>query len=285
MTNATTGENEMKPKMQNESQVSITEIQLTQVSFHLVGVSPLVPHAVSFKNKGQLLFPSGRKSAAEKATSMKHDPFDEFRDAAYKFKDNDQPTRLYMPGGAFHSAMANAAIDMVGAKKAQIGRLTNIVGDKICVWGVPQIYSTIVRSSDMARTPDVRTLPIIPKWAASITVQFVGSLIKTASVANLLGAAGVIIGIGDGRPEKGKLAYGKFRVVSEDDAELIQIMKSGGLRPQDEALADPAFYDAETEELLSWFETEKGQRIASPAKEQPKSKVKNGNGKEAHGSA
>lgn len=271
----------MKGKPEVESQVSITEIQLTQVSFNLVGVSPLVPHAVSFKNKGQLLFPSGRKTTAEKATSMKHDPFNEFRDAAYKFKDNDQPTRLYMPGGAFHGAMANAAIDMVGAKKAQIGRLTNIVGDKIPVWGIPQIYSTIVRSSDMARTPDVRTLPIIPKWAAMITVQFVGSLIKTASVANLLGAAGVIIGIGDGRPEKGKLAYGKFRVCSDDDAELIQIMKSGGLTPQDQALADPSFYDAETAELLSWFESEKTQRIASPAKEQSRAPAKS-NGKKTH---
>ena len=263
-----------------ESQVHITEIQLTSLECYVVGVSPLVPHAVSFKSRGSLLFPSGRKTVAEKATSMKHDPFNEFRDAAYKFKDNDQPTRLYMPGGAFHGAMANAAIDMVGAKKAQIGRLTNIVGDKICVWGVPQIFATVVRSSDMARTPDIRVLPILPKWAATITVQFVGSLIKTASIANLLGAAGVIIGIGDGRPEKGKLSYGKFRVVSEDDPELIQIMKSGGLKAQDQALADPAFYDAETEELLTWFEEEKLQRIAAPAKEPAKAKPRK-NGKEA----
>lgn len=270
----------MKPK-NTESEVSIVKIELTSVTFHLVGVSPLVPHAVSFKNKGQLLYPPKKKNQAEKDSSMKHEPFEEFRDAAYKFREDDQPTRLYMPGGSFHGAMANAAIDMVGAKKAQIGRLTNIVGDKIPVWGVPQIYSTIVRSSDMARTPDVRTLPILPKWATMITVQFVGSLIKTASVGNLLGAAGSIIGIGDGRPEKGKLSFGKFRVCAEDDPEFKAIVKSGGRKPQDEALADPAFYDQETEELLSWFSAEVHRRVAAPAVEHGKHKSKTGNGPSA----
>lgn len=260
-----------------ESEVHITEIELTVMEYYLVGVSPLVPHAVSFKGSQQLLFPSKKKNQAEKDSSMKHQPFEEFRDAAYKFAGDDQSTRLYMPGGAFHGCMANAAIDMVGAKKSQIGRLTNIVGDKICVWGVPQIFSTIVRSSDMARTPDVRTLPILPKWAAKIEVQFVASLIKPASVSNLLGAAGVIIGIGDGRPQKGKLSFGKFRVCNKDDAEFLSIVKFGGRKQQDEALADPAFYDVETERLLNWFNEEVDRRHAAPAREmKPVAKRKNG---------
>lgn len=257
----------MKATKQVESNLDITEIELSVLDFLLLGVSPLVPHAVSFKSKGSLLWPQKKKNQAEKDSSMKHEPFDEFRDAAYKFLEDDHPTRLYMPGGAFHGCMANAAIDMAGAKKSQIGRLTNIVGDKIPVWGVPQIYSTIVRSSDMARTPDVRTLPILPKWAAIITVQYVGSLISAQSIGNLLGAAGVIIGIGDGRPEKGKLSFGKFRVVSADDRDFLFQMKHGGTKAQDAALADPAFYDAETKQILEWFMAEKKTRHAAPTKD------------------
>ena len=140
---------------------------------------------------------------------MKHEPYEEFVDACYQFTDEDKaPTRLWMKGSAFHGAMASVAIDMVGAKKAQIGRLTNVPIEKVAIFGVPKIWCTIVRSSDMARTPDVRTLPILPKWACTIDVRFVGSLIKAASIGNLLGAAGVIVGIGDGRPEKGKLSMG-----------------------------------------------------------------------------
>lgn len=257
----------MKKAATTEGALSITEIELTQVQFYVLGDTPLVPHAVSHKSKGALLWPSGKKNEAEKASSMKHEPFDEFREAAYQFVDDDHPTRLYMPGAAFHSAMASVAIDMVGAKKAQVGRLTTVLEEMVCVWGVPQIYSTIVRSSDMKRTPDVRTLPILPRWAATFTVSFVGSLIKPASVANLIGSAGVIIGIGDGRPEKGKLSFGKFKVVNSDDAALQAVMKSGGRKAQDEALRDPQFYNLETEKLLTWFEGERSRRIATPTKE------------------
>jgi hypothetical protein len=254
----------MNKPIQAEEAVTVAEIQMTEMGFNIVGTSPLVIHAMSAKSKGSLLFPSPRKNATERATTMKHEPYEEFLGACYRFRDADKsPTRLYMPAGAFHAAMANSAIDMVGAKKAQIGRLTTVPGGKIPIFGVPQLWMTTVRSSDMARTPDIRTLPILPSWCATITVQFVGSLIKQQSIANLLAAAGVIIGIGDGRPEKGKLSMGQFRLCSDDDAEFLRIMKQG-VAAQDKALADPATFDEETEELMAWFKNEKTKRSAAP---------------------
>jgi hypothetical protein len=279
----------MKPKTEIQSEpVTIQEIKLTTMRFNIVGTSPLVPHAVSAKAKGSLLFPAPKKNAAEKATTMKHEPYEEFVDACYKFTDDDnKPTRLYIPAGSFHSAMANCAIDMAGAKKAQIGRLTTVPGAKIPVWGIPQLWMTIVRSSDMARTPDVRTLPILPEWCCQIDVQFVGSLIKEQSIANLLGAAGVIIGIGDGRPEKGKLSMGQFRVVSDSDKDFLRIQKMG-TKQQDAALNDPQPFDLETEQLLDWFEKERGRRAAAPAQQPRKPRepgravAGRGNGKPRH---
>lgn len=257
---------------ENEA-VTVAEIVMTSMRFNIVGTSPLVPHAVSAKSKGSLLFPSPRKNTAERATTMKHEPYEEFVEAAYRFTDSDnQPTRLYMPAGAFHAAMASVAIDMVGAKKAQIGRLTTVPGGKIPIFGVPKIWTTIVRSSDMARTPDVRTLPLLPEWACTITVQFVASLIKAQSIPNLLGAAGVIIGVGDGRPEKGKLSFGQFRLCSDDDAEFMRIVAKQGTAAQDKALAEPVSYDVETSQLLTWFDAERSKRSAQPA-QQPKAKT------------
>ena len=246
--------------------VTITEIHMSHMRFNIVGTSPLVPHAVSAKGAGSLLFPAPKKNAAEKATSMKHEPYEEYRDACYKFTDEDnKPTRLYMPAGSFHSAMASVAIDMVGAKKSQIGRLTNVPGGKIPIFGVQKLWCTIVRSSDMARTPDVRTLPILPQWACTIDVSFIGSLIKEQSIGNLLGAAGVIIGIGDGRPEKGKLSMGQFRLCGDDDAEFKKIVKAGGTKAQDAALKDPEYFDIETQRLMDWFNQERTRRAAAPA--------------------
>lgn len=267
----------MKKIVSDDQPLTISEIQMTEMQFYVVGKSPLVPHAVSAKAKGALLFPSPKKTTAERATSMKHEPYEEFVDACYRFRDEDeQPTRLYMPAGAFHGAMAQAAIDCVGAKKAQIGRLTTVIGGKVPVFGVPQIYMTVVKSSGIERTPDVRTLPILPQWACTFTVQFVGSLIKPASIGNLLGAAGIIVGVGDGRPEKGKLSMGQFRLCGPDDVQYKAITRQARAA-QDKAISDPAPFDIETEQLLAWFEREKGRRVAQPAPE-ARSKRRGGNG-------
>lgn len=272
----------MKPTAAADEVMTVAEIQMTEMRFNIVGTSPLVPHSVSHKGKTSLLFPSPKKNAVERATSMKHEPFEEYVDAMYRFADSDnRPTRLYMPAGAFHGAMASVAIDMAGAKKSQIGRLTTVPGGKIAIFGVPKLWMTIVRSSDMKRTPDVRTLPILPEWACTITVQFVGSLIKQQSIANLLGAAGVIVGVGDGRPEKGKLSMGQFRLCSDDDDEFMRIVKNGGALAQDEAMVDPHPYDVETQKLLEWFIAEKTKRHSAPAVT-PKARTKNGKSAEAH---
>lgn len=254
-------------KKDEDSTVDIVQVNVGRIDCYIIGQTPLLLHAVGFKARGQLLFPSPKKTATEKATTMKHEPYEEYRAAAYKFRDSDDtPTRLYMPGAAFHSAIAAVAIDMVGAKKAQIGRLTNISEEKLPIWGVPQMWSSIVRSSDMARTPDVRILPILPRWATRLTIEYVDSLIKHQSIVNLLGAAGVIVGVGDGRPQKGKLTMGKFRICQPDDPEFLAITKEGGRKSQDEALADPLFYDTDTEELITWFMAEKDRRVAAPAR-------------------
>lgn len=258
-----------KATQQDNNSVTISQISMTEMRFNLVGTSPLVPHAVSAKAKGALLFPSPRKNAAERASTMKHEPFDEYREAAYRFTDDETKAtgvRLYMPAGCVHGAMSQVAVDMVGAARAQVARLTSVPGLKLPVYGVPQIWTTIVRSSDMKKTPDIRTLPILKQWAIpGVIVRFVGSLIKEQSIANLLANSGVIIGIGDGRPERGKLTMGCFRLAADDDAELRQIMRAGGLKAQDAALADPEYYDLETESLLTWFLEEKKKRAAQPA--------------------
>lgn len=255
-----------KPTKTTDEPINITEIELTQAALYLVGETPLVLHSMSLKSRQMLIDPPPKKNAAERASTQKHEPFEEFRDAAYQFTTDDQPTRLYMPGAAFHSAMASAAIDMVGAKKAQIGRLTNVMEEMVCVWGVPKIICLTVRSADMKRTPDIHTLPILPNWCAKFTVEFVASLVKPASIGNLMGAAGKIIGVGDGRPEKGKLSFGKFRLVAENDPEFLSIQKFGGRKLQDAALANPAYYNLETERLLTWFK-QSGRRVAKPATE------------------
>jgi hypothetical protein len=54
--------------------------------------------------------------------------------------------------------------------------------------------------------------------------------------------AGILVGVGDYRQEKGKGAFGSFRVLGEgdDDAEWNDLIANHGRDVQAAALADPA---------------------------------------------
>lgn len=226
----------------------------------IVGTSPLILNRMSQKAQRELLMPKGRKTAVDKATSLKHVPVDEYRASAYTLKDDAQPTLLALLSTAFKGAIRSAALDMPGAKKAQIGRLTYIDGEFVGIYGVPKLFMSITRSADMNKTPDVRTRAIVPAWACRLRITYVQPLIRAQAVANLLAAAGITIGVGDWRPEKGAGSYGQFRIAFEDDADFKRIVKVGGRAAQQAALDHPVCYDDETTELLSWFDDERSKR-------------------------
>jgi hypothetical protein len=225
-----------------------------------MGSTPLICQAMSAKAKMELLLPSQRKNAAERAGSLKHDPLQEFRDSPYKLGDPTSPTYIAMPATAFKGALRNAALDLPGASKAQVGRLTYVRGDMINIYGVPQMIMAVVRCADINRTPDIRTRVIIPEWACRLTVEYVQPLLKSAAVINLLAAAGITQGIGDWRTEKGKGDYGQFKIVAQDDANFQRIIATGGRPAQIDAMETPVYYNDETQELISWFAVETKRR-------------------------
>ena len=256
----------MATKSTSSDEVQIIQINTGTITVAVVGTTPLILNRMSEKAKRELLMPAPKKTAADKASNLKHDPLTEFRASPVTLRDERAPTLLAVPATAFKGAMRTAALDLPGAKKSQIGRLTYIPGEFVGVYGVPQIYSTIVRSADMNRTPDVRTRCIVPKWAALLNITFVKPIMREQAIANLLAAAGITVGVGDFRPEKGAGNDGQFEVVGADDERLIELTRSGGRAEQIAAMENPEAYDEDTEELLSWFDVEvrrRGFKIAA----------------------
>jgi len=254
--------------------IEIQEVKQGTLDIFLVGTSPLLLNRMSEKAKRELLIPRGRLSAADKLTKLKHVPIDEFRAAAHRLPDGE--TLLAFPSSGFKAAMSTAAIDLPGTKKSQIGRWCYVDGEYTRIWGVPYLYMTTVRMADMNRTPDIRTLCIVPKWAARVRVNYVQSFLSVNAVANLVAAGGIYVGIGDGRPEKGKLSFGRYRVVEEDDAEFNQIVKEGGREVQLKAMQDATPYDGQSAEMLDYHESELKRRnfeTSTKAKSVPKVKV------------
>lgn len=234
--------------------LNIMEIQMGTIDFCVLGSSPLIMNRMAEKARQELLLPAARRNEAELQQSLKHDPVFEFRSAMYRVQGDTVPTRAIFPGRAFAQALAAAALDIPGAARAQIERLTKVEGINISIYGIPQLYMATVRQAGINKTPDIRTRPIFPAWAANVRISYIRPTLTQRSVANLFAAAGIIIGIGDDRRQKGG-DHGEFRLVSNTDKAFVALLKSGGRQAQDKAIAEPVCYDAESEELLAWFET------------------------------
>lgn len=242
-----------KPKTTDApTEIEILSISQGEVQFAVVGVTPILFNRMSEKAKRELLLPKGKKTAAEKATSMKHDPIQEFRDSIYRNYGSDD-TLLAFPAPGFKGAMSTAALRLPGATKTEIGQLSWVPTQRISIYGIPRLHMGVVRSADMNKTPDIRTRAIIERWAAIVTVRFVQPNLTGKAVANLMAAAGIISGIGDFRQEKLKGNHGQFRLTTLDDPEFQAIVSTGGKAAQEAALEAAEPYDGETAELLEWY--------------------------------
>jgi hypothetical protein len=247
----------MKSKATDVS-IDVLEIKREKVSYCILGTTPTICARMSEKAGRELLLPRGRKSAAEKASSLKHVPRQEFRDAPYllnKIGDDSGPTYIACLATQFKNMIASAALDIPGATKSQIGRLMWVEGERLPLWGVPQLHMAITRSADINRTPDVRTRCIVTEWATQITVSYMVPILKEKVVTNLLAAAGLTQGLGDYRPQKGKGTYGQFQLVSPDDPEFQRRMKFGR-EAQLKMMEKAVPYDDEADRLLAWWDGE-----------------------------
>ena len=246
----------MAKKNSGPANIDVVRVTEEAMTFCVVGMSPFVCNTMSAKVKGQLLLPPRRKSKSERESTLKHDPMREFVDSAMRSRGDEAETRILFPAAGFKRSMATAALEIPGVNKTQINRLCWSEGHAVSIYGVPELWMTVVRSADMARTPDVRTRAIVPEWASRVTMRYVTPNLNRQSVGNLFSSAGVFIGVGDGRPEKGALSFGRFEIVSEDDERYQRIVQSGGREAQDAAFAEPTCFDQETEELLEWWNAE-----------------------------
>lgn len=244
----------------NPDMISIMEVERSTVHFYVLGTSPLIMNRMSQKVWHELLAPKGKKTAADKAANMKHDPIEEFRASPYVIEDAKAPTLLGILPTAFKRAMGTAALDMPGAKKAQILRLVYVPGEIVPVYGVPRVFMAITRSADMNKTPDVRTRAILPEWACRLSITFTTPILRSQAIINLLAAAGFQSGVGDWRQEKGSGSYGSFTLVPANDKDWNRIVQTQGRTAQQEAMDDPVSHNVETSEMLAWFANEKQTR-------------------------
>ncbi len=240
----------------------IDALKQGRVTLRMIGTTPLYFNAMSVKAKRTLLIGGGKKTAAERK-ELKHDPEQEFRDSVYRQSSGE--TLLCFPAPGVKGAMATAALETPGVTKTSVQRLIFLPQQRINVWGKPYLKMDVVRSADMAKTPDIRTRAYLPRWCAEVDIAFVAPTLSVHSVVSLLANAGVIVGIGDFRQEKGRGSFGTFAVSGDDLGDWADdwaAITAEGRLVQEAALDAPDVADDETAELMAIMSDERIRRAA-----------------------
>ena len=252
----------MAVKKAEAGTLHIDALKQGRVTLRMIGTTPLYFNAMSAKAKRTLLIGGGKKTAAEKK-ELKHDPEREFRDSVYRQPSG--PTLLGFPAPGVKGAMATAALETPGVTKTSVQRLIFLPQQRVNIWGKPFLKMDVVRSADMNKTPDVRTRAFLPRWCAEVDIAFVTPTLSVHSVVSLLANAGVIVGIGDFRQEKGRGSYGTFAVAGDDLGDWSDYwseVTAEGRAVQEAAMAEPEFADEETAELMAMLDDERLRRAA-----------------------
>lgn len=245
-----------------ESTIEVPPLHRGEIKLRIIGQTPMFMNRMAAKAKQQLLVGGRKKTAADKA-KIKHDPLAEYRDSMERLP-GENPTCLAMRVVALKAAMCTAALETAGITKTSAQRLLFMPGDLVPLYGTPQLRMDVVRSADINRTPDVRTRAFLPKWGAEVTIQHILPQLPTSSVITLAANAGILVGIGDFRQEKGKGAFGSFRVLGPDtqDDEWDELVANHGAFAQRVAIDEPVFADDDTAELMEHFFAEASRRAA-----------------------
>jgi hypothetical protein len=243
--------------------VLLPQFTVKEAQVFVIGMSPFLCNAMSEKAKRIILLPGGPINAATKKSRPKHNVLAEYRESPYMLRSKDSETLLAIKATAFKAAMRGVTKDMEGAVAAtEVGRWCHIMGDFVPMWGMPELRMDVVRMADINKTPDVRTRACVREWATTFTVRFTAPMMRETMVAQLLAGAGFTQGVGDGRPEKGKMSCGMFRLCEANDPDWLRIVTTAGRKEQLEAMRsdNPDFYDEEAEKLYRWFENEAARR-------------------------
>jgi len=251
----------MAAKTQDTAEIVIQPLRRGVARLRIIGVTPLFQNRMGNKVKGSLLV-GGRKKTKVERIEIKHQPYEEFRNSAEIVPSG--PTALGLRVVAVKAAMATAAIETAGLTKSSTQRLLFMPGDLTPLYGTPQLRLDVVRSADINRTPDIRSRAFLPKWGAEIEIQYIVPQLSINAVVSLLCNAGMLIGVGDYRQEKGKGAFGSFRVIGDgtQDDEWDDLVANHGRAAQEKALVDPEFADKDTADLMEFWQSEVSRRAA-----------------------
>lgn len=198
--------------------IEIKPISYQKLSFGIAGISSLVMHQWDDKAKRVLRERQGGRKTKDRE---KRDPQAEADAATYKCKDGTPG----IPAIAFKSSLISAAHKDLGIEKTLV-RKAVFTGLADPQQVLPITFSRVEVREDLVRVgagqPDLRYRPYFFDWKCSLVLQFEPSMIRVEDLATLIERAGLTVGIGEWRPEKGG-EYGRFKIDEDTAFSVVEI--------------------------------------------------------------
>lgn len=204
--------------------MNLAPMKLHQMTFKIEGITPLLIHAMSAPTKRSILesMQPGKNKKIKGAPKPDKNPEQEYNNSFYELDGNIKapegvhvfPILAVKAGCVTSLTFSNQKLSKPAARQMmfilpdkQYGSVTKIHSDS-----GPRMNVAKVRIG-MGKT-DIRYRPEFVSWGMELTMKFNPYHISAEQVLELLDTAGLTVGIGEWRPEKGG-SNGTYMVVSK----------------------------------------------------------------------
>ena len=203
----------MPPAKKQEGPISLKRLVRSSVTVKIEGVTPLLMHKWSDRNKQKII----DKQMGVSREKVARDPEQEYLDTIYRLTDGS----VGFPAIAFKLATVSAArlydnVTMTSLKPTIYvvadDKKTGLIRLDSSITSEPTIREDTVRLNGPNGSGDLRYRAEFLNWGATLTVQFYPNLITAESLVALIEGGG-IYGVGDWRPEKDG-EHGVYQVVA-----------------------------------------------------------------------
>jgi len=201
-----------------ETKISIPQLENTVVKLTLIGLpdSPIIVHAWSQK----MIQAIKDKQAGIGKTRKREvrNPDQEWKDSCYSV--NGKPAFKTI---AFKKAIGSAAATLVdGVSKTLINKAIHTLGEFTELHGTEVKREDMVRLSGIGNPSDIRYRKSFEDWWVELVIEFNQNVIKLQDIIDLLNLAGYSVGVGEMRPEKSGDGFGRFRVATSKEVEMLK---------------------------------------------------------------
>jgi hypothetical protein len=206
--------------------VQIRPLETCDAVIPIVGISPVIMH--KWSEKAKRMMREKQSGATVRSKPEPRSPEEEALACCYVMGSGE----FGLPASGFKTAIVNSARNYAGVTMVELKQWIYVIGesdqegDQFAL--VPLTYGKMTLREDMVRNhtgvADIRYRMQFYPWSAELQIQFFPEQLQLEGLVNLVDAAGLTSGIGDGRPSSPQAKAGTFGRWRVDQSKPVRVL-------------------------------------------------------------